>query len=451
MSGESATEFELLELAPGVRLHVARSGRWKTTLAIARVAASLAEDATRTALVPFVLARGTERLPSSRELAQRLEELYDADLAPDVVRAGDAQAIEVRLEILHPRHAAARGADTLREGMALLGDVLFRPARGPDGLLREEHVEQEKKNLRTLILGLRDDRAEYALERTARLLGRGGPSERHELGAVEDLPGIGRADLTARWRALVERYPIDVLVVGDHDLGEVEAAARAAFPLELRAAAGRSAEPTSRAADPAPIPLPVEAATPAPLPPAGAAPAPVREVERAGVKQARLCIGWRSGVRYLGPHYAPFLVLHGVLGAEAQSRLFLEVRERAGLAYEAATVVDRLKGTLIAHFGTDPADTERVEALALREVDRVREELVSARELAEAKRAIVEQVREIADDPARAALFEYARTLAGRRDVTLAALVSSIEAVRAEDVREVARRLVLDCVYVLGP
>src|SRR5437660_198347 len=102
--------FELRELAPGWRLHAAREAKWKTTLVVARIAASLAEDATRSALVPFVLAQGTARLPSAREIARALEDLYDADLEPDVLRLGDAQVLEWKLEVVHPRYA---GADTL--------------------------------------------------------------------------------------------------------------------------------------------------------------------------------------------------------------------------------------------------------------------------------------------------------------------------------------------------
>ena len=45
--------------------------------------------------------------------------------------------------------------------------------------------------------------------------------------------------------------------------------------------------------------------------------------------------------------------------------------------------------------------------------------------------------------------FEHARTLTGRLGVGLDDLARSIEAVSAEDVREAARGLVLDCVYVL--
>lgn len=426
-----AGEFALFDLGRGVRLHAARSRKWKTTLIVARIAASLAEDPTRTALIPFVLARGTERLSSARAIARRLEELYDADLEPDVLRVGDAQSVELRLEVAGARYVSAGGSapDTLREGIALVADLLFRPARDERGELKSEHVEGEKRNLGALIRGLRDERTEYAIERAREILGRGGPSARYELGAIEDLPAIRAADATARWRALVERHPIDLLVVSDRAPEEVLAALQARIPLEKRASA------------PLEVPAVVEAGRPRSE--------PVRAVERAALAQARVCLGFRTGLSYLGEQYAAFLVFDSVFGADAQSRLFLSVREGAGLAYEAATVLDRLKGTVIAHFGTDPGSVERVEALALAELERLRQDLVPAQELENARRHAILRVREIEDDPGLAAVFEYARTLSGRRDVSYRALLDSIRAVTAEDVRDVARRMDLDCVYVL--
>jgi predicted Zn-dependent peptidase len=421
--------FELREIAPGVRLHAARDGRWKTTLALARIAASLAEDTTRSALIPFATVQGTGRLPTARAIARYLEDLLDAELEPEVVRLGDAQVLEWRLEVVHPRFAGGR-RDTLFEGLALLGDVIYRPARGRAGRLRAEVIANEKKNLRAAILGLRDDRVDYAVEACARLLGRGEPSGRFELGAVEEIAAIGAADATARWHELVLARPLDILVIGDHTAEEVERAVRAGFPLEERRPA-----PEQRALGPA-------------VPAAGGRPF-VRQVERARVAQAQVCLGFRTGTSYLGDGYAELLVFNAAFGGDGQSRLYRIVRERHGLAYEARTIHDRLKGTITVHCGVAPENVERVEALVLAELERLQAEPLPPDELAEARRFVVERLHEIADDAALALAFEHAKTLAGRRGVTVADLGRRVEAVSAEGAREAARKLALDCAYVL--
>jgi predicted Zn-dependent peptidase len=422
--------LDLRELAPGVRLHVSSDRRWKTTSVVARIAASLAEDPTRTALVPLVLARGTERSPSVRDLAVRLEELYDAELDSDVLRLGDAQVLELRLDVVSRAYVRAGERDPFSAALELLGELLFRPAVEGPGRLRADVVENEKEHLRHEIEGLRDDRSDYAIERAVRLLGRDEPSGRYEFGSVADLGRIGPEDLTERWRALVERHPLDILVVGDHDPAAVEAAVRRAIPIERRRGP----------------PIAIPRATVAPR----EGPA-VREEESADVHQAQLCLGYRSGITYLDPEYAPLFVLNAVLGADAQSRLFLGVREREGLAYEAETVLDRVKGTITAHCATDAEDAAKVEAMVAAEVERLRREPVPAGELEEAKRFAVERVGELEDDPHLRVAFSYARMLLGRADVGCEALRERMAAVRADEVHAVARRLRHDCTFLLRP
>ena len=422
-----AFEFERVEIAPGARLHVSQERKWKTTLIVARLSCSLAEDPTRTALVPLVLARGTVRLRTPREVARHLEELCDADFDVDTLRLGDAQVVELRLEVAGSTYVGGR--DTLGEGLDFLADVIFRPALDSSGCFAESGLAIEKENLRRAIEGLRDERAEYAVERTARLLGRGEPSERYQLGDVADLPSIGGADLAARWRALIARAHIDLFVCGECDAREVERAVRTRFPL-------------ASAADRIPAPLPLTAPRPGPE---------VREMECAALSQAHLCLGYRTGIGYLEKDYAPLAVLHALFGADAQSRLFKRVREKEGLAYEAGASFDQLKGTLTAHVGVDPRDVDRAEAIVGEELARLCEEAVPEPELEEARRYAFERLREADDDPLARAALEHAGALVGGEPVSHATLLDRLRAVTADEVREVARRLRLDAVFLFAP
>jgi predicted Zn-dependent peptidase len=426
-------DLRLAALAPGVRLHLSPDRRWKTTTLIARLAAPLDEATEETALFPFVLARGTERSRSARELSRRLEDLYDAELEVDVLRLGDAQVVEVRLEVAGRAYVRG-GRDPLAEGMALLGEVLSRPALDGAGLLREETFEVERENLRHEIEGLRDERSEYAIERAHRLLGRGEPSARYELGDVAALERVERAALTARWRTLLLERPLDLLVAGDVDAAEVEALARAALPLGERRLDARAAARTVLA-----VP---RAARPA---------APVREEERLPGRQAHVCVCFRGGAPYLSGRYPALLVANAVLGGEQTSRLFLTVRERDGLAYEAYSLLDRAKGNLVVHVGCDDAATARVEAAVLAEARRLAAEEASPEELADARKAVAQRVLDLEDDPLARLGFAYARALIGRADLTPEALLAAVQAVGAAEARAAAAELVHDATVVIAP
>ncbi len=436
----SVVEFEVVEIAPGLRLHLNREVKLKTTIVEASLACALDEDPTRTALIPHVLVRGTERLPDARAISRFLEDLYDADLEPDVIRHGDRQAPLLRLEVAHRRYlpgggGRADGRDPLREGLALLGDLFFRPRLDPaTDAFPEAVVRSEKAVLGREIRGLRDDRADYALERCGEEVARGEPASRYELGSVEDLPAIEPVDLAARWRDLVRRYPLDVLVVGDHDLAEVEAALRAGFPLERRArtaaelAPAAPSRPTARALG---TPLHVV-------------------VERAQVEQAQLCLGYRTGIGYVAPEYAALLVFNAVFGGDGRSRLFQNVREKAGLAYEAASVLDRQKGIVTATLGIDPENVARVIGMVEAEATSLARGEIAPGELEDARKSVLLRLRDLEDDPIFRIGFERARTLEGRRDVTYVDLVARVASVTADEIAAVARRAALDTILALA-
>lgn len=76
-------------------------------------------------------------------------------------------------------------------------------------------------------------------------------------------------------------------------------------------------------------------------------------------EQAHLIIGFRGNARDYKYRYAE-AVLSAILGAGMSSRMFIEVRERRGLAYSVRTSVDRYMDTgyLATYAGVDPAKAE---------------------------------------------------------------------------------------------
>ena len=89
---------------------------------------------------------------------------------------------------------------------------------------------------------------------------------------------------------------------------------------------------------------------PAPQPPAARFPESKRQlvlVDRPGSVQADIHIGRLSATR-TDPGYYPLLVGNAILGGGANSRLFNDVREKRGYAYDAHSELDRRKDTGVA-------------------------------------------------------------------------------------------------------
>ena len=109
-------------------------------------------------------------------------------------------------------------------------------------------------------------------------------------------------------------------------------------------------------------------------------------VDRPGSAQANIIIA-NHGITRTSPDYFPLLVMHTILGANASSRLFMNLREDKGYTYGAYSSLDarRTAGTFRATAEVRTPVTGDSLKEFFYELDRVRSEPVSEKEIADAK------------------------------------------------------------------
>ena len=90
--------------------------------------------------------------------------------------------------------------------------------------------------------------------------------------------------------------------------------------------------------------------------------------------QAHLCLAF-AGVSALDPHRYSLDLLNTMLGEGQTSRLFMEVRERRGLAYEVHSSAFHYRdcGSVVVYCGVNPANAEPALQAILTELDRLRQ------------------------------------------------------------------------------
>ncbi|HEY3580812.1 MAG TPA: pitrilysin family protein [Pyrinomonadaceae bacterium] len=109
-------------------------------------------------------------------------------------------------------------------------------------------------------------------------------------------------------------------------------------------------------------------------------------VDRRGSAQSNIVIA-NSGIVRTSPDYFPMLLMHTVLGANASSRLFMNLREEKGYTYGAYTNLDarRTAGTFRATAEVRSPVTGDSLKEFFYELNRIRTELVSEKEINDAK------------------------------------------------------------------
>lgn len=149
-------------------------------------------------------------------------------------------------------------------------------------------------------------------------------------------------------------------------------------------------------------------------------------------------------------------VLAGVLGGGMSSRMFLEVRERHGLAYAVRTTAEEFvdTGSLATQVGAKNEKAELALQLVLQEYDRIMAEPVGAEELKKAQEMMIGHLLLELEETNSLAVFAGAQELLKKEILTPAEIKKRVRAVTAAEVQAVAQALLEPrrrAVALLGP
>ena len=285
--------------------------------------------------------RGTSRR-SATELAEAAEEIGGS-----LDASGEVESAEIRGEAL------ARHWEGL---LGLIAEVALEPS------FPGEEIERERR----LILSQIKTRAEtpftLSLDALLRELYGSHPYAWPGLGLPSAVGRFARGELVAHYRAVFRAERVVLAVSGQVSHARVVRTSERLFAKLPRSGAG-------------------EVGAAAPATPVGA-----RRVLERPAQQAQVLVGY-LGPGLSDPAYPAVRVLGAVLGGGMAGRLFVELREKRGLAYALGVLIPFRTGPsfFVTHLGTAPENSAAAEAGLLAELERIRQAPVGREELARAK------------------------------------------------------------------
>jgi predicted Zn-dependent peptidase len=157
-------------------------------------------------------------------------------------------------------------------------------------------------------------------------------------------------------------------------------------------------------------------------------------------EQTHLALGFYS-LKRDHPLKHALALLHIILGANMSSRLFNELREKRGLAYEIGTQVKRFydTGAFIVHAGIDNRKVIEAIELILNELKNIRDKSVSNDEFKRAKEFYVGQLTLALEDTLDNMLWMGESLATLDKIYTLESIIKELRKTIREDIREVAR------------
>jgi len=159
-------------------------------------------------------------------------------------------------------------------------------------------------------------------------------------------------------------------------------------------------------------------------------------------EQIHMALGFHSLKRDHSLKHAQAL-LHIILGANMSSRLFNEVREKRGLAYEIGTGIKRYSdtGVFLVHAGIDNAKILPCLELVFQELGKTKKKLVNVDEFKRAKEFYLGQLMLALEDTMEYMLWMGESTACLDKVYTLQDVINEVGKVNIEDLRQVAGQI----------
>lgn len=420
-----AQQSTVTRLPNGIRLTFIPAVKFKTiSIALFIHQELTAEKAGFTALLPSVLERGSRLYPDNLTLQRELENLYGASMSTDVQKKGERHLISCSLEMMHGKYVG-EDEEMLRRALSIVGGVIGDPLV-VNGGFKEEYVAQEKEQLAKIIKGLINNKSLYAVEKCLQSMCAGEKFGVFNYGRLEDLDRISPASLWRYYREILFGNPIELYIVGDLEAERVEGIAREVLYFS------RGREEKS---------LPE---TEVYVEPAGAK----FVQERMPLSQAKLVLGYRTNIAYDDPLYFALVLYSGILGGFPHSKLFLNVREKASLAYYAYSRLAKHKGIMLIAAGIDGADYEQAREIIEKQVAEMAQGRISDSELENSRVGLINQLRLQEDNPYEQINRHLDGEIGGKR-YRSAEMIRALEKTGKDEIRAAAEKIRLDTVYLL--
>jgi predicted Zn-dependent peptidase len=355
--------------------------------------------------------KGTQRRPSSKEIADAIE--------------GVGGFINASTD----KELTAYWARVPSEHMALGLDVLFDVVS--NSKLDPADVERERMVILEELRMYQDQPQDYVQNLFEELIWPGHALGRDIAGTEESVSRLSRDDILEYADA---RYRLPNLVVGAAgSLDDDETVRMVAGALSLR--------PELDGAMSAPPPPP-------PLD------GPRVLVRRRDTEQAHICLGARA-LSYLDPDRYALDLLNTVLGEGMSSRLFLNIRERLGLAYDVHSFTQKHRDTgyLGVYIGVDPNKAVDAVNAAVAELRGLSDSEVSPEELTRAKEFTKGRLRLELETTNGVAFWLTYQELLLREIKSVDEEVALVDGVTAADVKRVAEQVLAGPIQmsVIGP
>ena len=412
-----------MELVPGISAHFVQSKKFKTNKITIRFTAPLSlETIAGRMLSASMLETANQAYPTSQAFRRYLASLYGTDISTSAYRRGQAHILDLTFTYVRDDFLSKKNVLTSRI-LELVKQTLFSPLV-QDGAFEPALFEIERKQLLASLATDMDDSFYFAHKELDSLFFH---DERLQLRYSDLRNSISNESPESSYTCFQDALKndrIDFFFLGDFNEVEVKEWLRS-FSFT-----GRQIDVNPQYKQPYSNVL--------------------REgMVRKNVGQSVLELAYHCSTSYGDNHHLVMVVMNGLLGGFAHSKLFTNVRENAGLAYTISSQLDLFSGQLRMYAGIDRGNRNQARKLMNHQLLELKKGNFTDLEIEQTKE-MIRRTLLLAQD-SQTSLIErvYLNSLLGKSTSDFDSWVEKLNQVDKEAICKAANSVRLQAIYFM--
>ena len=413
------------KLKEGITLHIIKTEKFKTNLLAVYLTMPLnKETVTLNALIPAVLKRGSATMQTSDEISKKLEEMYGASFDCGIDKIGDNQILKFYIESINNDYLQIN-EDLIKQSIEKLLEIIFNPLL-ENAVFKEEYVESEKQNLKQIIEGKIDNKAQYAFTKCIEEMYKDKPYGLYKYGYVEDLEQIDAKNLYNQYNNLINNCKIDIFISGniEENVSNIVKENENIRKLNERKAQFIKNGEKSNISD------------------------EIKTIEeKMDISQGKLVIGLDIEEDTKESKYIA-TVYNAILGGTPTSKLFQNVREKASLAYTASSSYLKHKNNIFIRCGIEIENYEKAVEIIKQQLEEIKNGNFTDDEINSAKTNIIATIKSIPDEQDTEITYYFGQELSEIK-MNFEEYENNVNLVTKQNIIDFANKIKINTIYFL--
>lgn len=333
-----------VQIKPGIQALVLPDRRFKTVRIDLHFLKHVAiKDLAARSLVANILETSTQKYNNQVKFTHALSEMFGASFGVGAGKKGNTHDVGFSIIVANDKYV--QGQSLIRTAIDFLNEVIMHPLRGNNGFDDETFMRQ-KQNMINYVKSSIEDKQYWSAQQLRSLtfgtkVIQGVPG----YGLIEDLEGLQNEDVYRAYLDMIENDLIHISVSGDVDSDAVlQDLSRFEFTkrnINLGTLITNFAVLDHE----------------------------LKRVEHQDVKQARLNLSYNIPAFITSDDSFTAIVFNSLFGGSPQSKLFVNVREKASLAYYASSSLDLYDGILNVQTGINGMNHDQTVEIINRQLE----------------------------------------------------------------------------------